>query len=115
MQRDPRTYLWDAREAANAIADFTRGMSSEAFVKNELLVAAVERKFEIIGEALNPLAQSAPELAARIPDQRRIVAFRNILIHGYAVVDRGLVWHVIQENLPILRATLDDILSERRS
>jgi uncharacterized protein with HEPN domain len=44
--------------------------------------AAVERKFEVVGEALGQLARLDPELAARIPDYRRIIAFRNILIHG---------------------------------
>ena len=46
--------------------------------------AAVERKFEIIGEALNQLAKLDGAMAARIPDLPQVVAFRNQLIHGYA-------------------------------
>lgn len=49
--------------------------------------AAVERKFEVIGEALNQLAKLDPSLAARIADLPQIVAFRNQLIHGYATVN----------------------------
>jgi uncharacterized protein with HEPN domain len=63
----------------------------------------VERQFEIIGEALNQLSRVAPEMADRIPELPRIVAFRNLLIHGYAAVDHGLVWRTIEEKLPGLR------------
>ena len=56
-----------------------------------MLRSAVERQFEIVGEALSQLAKAAPELAAQIPDLPRIVAFRNILRHGYAVVDNTIV------------------------
>jgi uncharacterized protein with HEPN domain len=42
------------------------------------------------------------------------VAFRNILIHGYAVIDRARVWRVVQHDLPALRFTLDELLAESR-
>jgi uncharacterized protein with HEPN domain len=77
MQRDPRAFLWDVREAALAIQSFTAGMDAAAFAANEMALSAVERKFEIIGEALNQLAKLDATLAARIPDLPRIVAFRN--------------------------------------
>ena len=48
MERDARSYLWDMREAADAIARFTTGMDSVSYAENEIVRAAVERKFEII-------------------------------------------------------------------
>ncbi|WP_234263316.1 HepT-like ribonuclease domain-containing protein [Hydrogenophaga sp. NFH-34] len=57
MQRDPRVFLWDVREAAQAIQSFTAGLDVKGYVGNELVQAAVERKFEVIGEALNQLAK----------------------------------------------------------
>lgn len=57
MHRDPRAFLWDVREAALAIQSFTAGLDANAYVNNELVQAAVERKFEVIGEALNQLAK----------------------------------------------------------
>jgi len=75
-----------------------------------MLRSAVERQFEIIGEALSQLTKIAPELAAQIPDLPRIVAFRNILIHGYAVVDNEIVWRAAQENLPELAVILHRLL-----
>jgi uncharacterized protein with HEPN domain len=82
MQRDRRAFLWDAREAALAIQAFTAGMDSAKYATNEMVQSAVERKFEIIGEALNQLSKLDSSVAARIPDLPQIVAFRNQLIHG---------------------------------
>ena len=62
---------------------------------SELVQAAVERKFEVIGEALNQLAKLDPSLAAQIADLPQIVAFRNQLIHGYAMVNHCTVWNVV--------------------
>ena len=52
MRRDARAYLWDAREATDAIARFTRDRTKEDFQQDLMLRSAVERQFEIIGEAL---------------------------------------------------------------
>ena len=91
MPRDARKYLWDAQSASRAITDFTEGKTYDDFAQDLLLRSAVERQFEIIGEALSQLAKSHPEIAAKVPDLPRIVAFRNILIHGYAAIDRATV------------------------
>lgn len=111
MQREPLAFLWDAQRAAEAIADFTRDKTYDVFAQDLLLRSAVERQFEIVGEALGQLAKHYPKIAAQVPDLPRIVAFRNILIHGYASIDRELVWRVIQENLPELRAALVTLLA----
>ena len=75
-----------------------------------MLRAAVEREFEIIGEAITQLAKLDEPLAARISDRRRIVAFRNILIHGYADVDPRVVWSVVENDLPVLRLEIDALM-----
>ena len=72
--------------------------------------AAVERQFEIIGEALGQLARLEPETASRIGDHRRIIAFRNILVHGYAGVDDMLVWDMVVTRLGDLRGDVDRLL-----
>lgn len=112
MQRDPRAFLWDVREAARAIQTFTADMDAAAYAANEMAQSAVERKFEIIGEALNHLAKLDPALAARIPDLPQIVAFRNQLIHGYATVNVTTVWNVVQDALPTLRGAVQGLLDE---
>jgi uncharacterized protein with HEPN domain len=112
MQRDPRAFLWDAREAALAIQSFTSGIDGAAYAASELVQAAVERKFEVIGEALNQLAKVEPALAARIADLPQIVAFRNQLIHGYATVNPTTVWTISQNALPGLIKAVQGLLDD---
>ena len=112
MQRDPRAFLWDVRDAALAIQSFTTGMDAAAYAANPMAQAAVERKFEIIGEALNQLSKLDTAVTARIPDLAQIVAFRNQLIHGYATVNVSTVWNISQTALPALRDAVQGLLDE---
>lgn len=112
MQRDPRAFLWDVRESALAIQSFTAGMDATAYADNAMAQAAVERKFEIIGEALNQLAKLDTSIAARIPNLAQIVAFRNQLIHGYATVNVTTVWNIAQNALPSLLEAVQALLDE---
>ena len=65
MQRDPRAFLWDVREAAKAIHSFTAGLDAQAFAGSELVQAAVERKFEVI--ELHPDVLQEPRFRACNP------------------------------------------------
>lgn len=75
-----------------------------------MLRSAVERQFEIIGEALRQLERIAPHLARELPELSQAIAFRNILIHGYTTIDDRTVWRTVQESLPALRARLATLL-----
>ncbi len=72
--------------------------------------SAVERQFEIVGEALNQLSKIDSDLASQIPDLREIIGFRNILIHGYATINLDRVWQAVIEDLPKLRSALERLL-----
>lgn len=112
MPRDPRAFLWDARQAAGLIAEFVAGRTWGEYALDALVRSAVERQFEIVGEALNRFGQSAPDLADRIPDLPRIVAFRNVLIHEYTKIDDRIVWEVATERVPILLTLFDELIEE---
>ena len=84
-------YLWDAHRAAERIARFTAGCDLDDYSSNELVRAGVERQCASFGEACVGPRRADATLAACIPDLPRIVAFRNVLIHGYATVDDRLV------------------------
>ena len=102
MKHDAKVYLHDVQEAGEHIRQFTKGMSLEDYCRNELVKAAVERKFAVIGEALARLREDYPALLERISDREKIIGFRNVLVHGYDVIDDATVWSAIQGNLPTL-------------
>lgn len=110
MPRDPRCYLWDALKAAEAVETFLRGKTYDDFIEDDLVRSAVERQLEIVGEALSQLAKVDPQIAGGISELRRIIAFRNILAHGYAAIDYGALWQVIEEKLPELQRNLRMLL-----
>jgi uncharacterized protein with HEPN domain len=109
MPADATKYLWDAREAAARIARFAQGKSLDDYLADELLRAAIERQFTILGEELGRLRQLDAATAARITDLPRAVALRNLLVHAYADIDDRIVWGVITGQLPRLVAELDAI------
>ncbi len=77
-----------------------------------MLRAAVERKLEIVGEALGQLAKAAPELAERVTDLRQVVGFRNVLVHAYSDVQSTVVWSAVERNVPELLSCLEELLRE---
>ena len=112
MRREPRAFLWDAREGVLAIMEFVADRRYQDYLHDRMLRSAVERQFEIIGEALGQLSKLHPEVAGRIRDARPAVAFRNLLIHGYAAIDHDVVWRAVCEDLPRLREDRDTLLEE---
>lgn len=112
MQLEKLKLLEDIRQAGEAISRYTQGKSKKDYLIDDQLQASVERKFEIIGEALNRLYQLDSEMVEEIEDYRKIIAFRNTLIHGYSSIDNQIVWDIVNTHLPRLRHTIQDLLSE---
>ncbi|ROO27054.1 hypothetical protein SAOR_09595 [Salinisphaera orenii MK-B5] len=112
MSRDVAMYLYDMQRAAKAIREFCRDKTYPQYSRDLLLRSAVERQFEIIGEALNKLGRLDPAAQARVRDYRNIISFRNILIHGYAELDDGLVWSAVIDRLPQLETDVNALIAE---
>ena len=112
MAPDAAKFIWDAISAAEHVARFASGKSFDDFLGDDLLRSAIERKFEILGEALSQLRKCAPEVADRIADLPRAVALRNILIHGCADVDSVVVWGVVEKHLGPLLQSLKTLLPD---
>ena len=112
MPRSLRAYLWDIERAAGNILAFTHGKELNDYQNDAMLRAAVERNFEVIGEALAQAVRFFPEIAGRITNEQEIVAFRNRLIHGYATVRHALVWDIVQTGVPLLREQALELLRE---
>jgi uncharacterized protein with HEPN domain len=111
MNNETRKNLVDVLQAAEEIQDFVQGMDFRAYRKNPVTQRAVERDFEIIGEALNRIKYTDNELLAKISEHQRIIGFRNILIHGYDIVDEAIVWQAVTKHLPILIGEVKEILN----
>jgi uncharacterized protein with HEPN domain/predicted nucleotidyltransferase len=103
-------FLWDAQRAAERITSFAAGRTYDHYLDDDMLRAAVERQFEIIGEAFVGLRRVDPSLAAQLPDLPKVIAFRNVLIHGYATIDHQVVWDAIREDVPPLLTALNQML-----
>jgi uncharacterized protein with HEPN domain len=91
--------------------EFTKGKNFADYTSDAMLRSAVERQMEIVGEALAQLAKIDPSTAAKIGEHQRIIAFRNILIHGYADIDHRIVWNVLELKLPAVRREAEALLS----
>ena len=99
---EPKCLKWldDVWQAAELIQQVTHGITEADYLRDRFLRCGVERNFEIIGEALNRIRKADPALATQIPDTHKIVAFRNLVIHGYDMIRDSDVWRIIQSNLP---------------
>jgi len=111
MGDEIRKYLFDISESINSIHDYLgKNRDFNAYLNNKVLRRAVEREFEIIGEAINNIIRIDKNI--EIENARRIVDFRNRIIHGYDSVDNVIVWGIISRDLPELKTEVDKLLKE---
>jgi uncharacterized protein with HEPN domain len=106
MQPEVQATLYDIRCAIDFIKQHARGKSKEDYLGDNLLSAAIERKFITIGEAMTRLRDRHPEVFARISDANEIVKFRNFLVHAYDYVRDERVWIIVEKHLPTLDADI---------
>ncbi len=100
---------YDALNAARAIQDFSRGKTFENYSADDMLTSAIERKFEIIGEALNRIKKKNPEDLDYIGHWPNIISFRNLLAHAYDHVDASVVWGIVTKQIPAFVNELEKI------
>lgn len=106
--------LHDILRAGNAIKEFVLGMTFKEYKSDELLRSAVERKFEIMGEAICRIRRDDPEVLLKIRNNREIISFRNILVHGYDTIDDRIVWDVIEKDIDNLIEDVGKLLPEKK-
>ncbi len=113
MEDELLKHLYDVREAAATILRFVQGKTFDDYEQDELLRSGVERKFEIIGEALNRIRKDDPTILDKIRQHRSIVSFRNILVHGYDSIDNRIVWGIVEDGLGNLLEDVEQLLEEK--
>lgn len=102
MRLEAAKLLEDIRVAASDALEMSAGRTYEQYLVDKQLRYAIERCFEIAGEALSKLNKIEPTLAQRITDWRAIIGFRNVLIHGYSAVHHDKTWDIVMSELPRL-------------
>lgn len=108
-KRNDSLLLQDMLEAAEKIKRYTSGLDFDSFIKNDLVIDAVSRNFEIIGESANRLNEEFKSTHPQI-NWLGLTGFRNRIIHEYFGIDYEIMWTVIEENIQELINELSDLI-----
>jgi uncharacterized protein with HEPN domain len=103
--------LWDMDDAAGKIQRYASGRTFADYAKDDYFRSAVERQFATVGEAMTRLHKADLAIAQRITDYRKIMSFRNVIVHGYDAIDDATTWGVIENKLPLLRQELANLMA----
>jgi uncharacterized protein with HEPN domain len=103
MQPDQRdaAYLWDMLDAARTVEQLICGLDFAQYSNDRRTQLAVERSFEIIGEAAGRVSALFRNAHSEIP-WRQIIGQRNVLIHEYGEIKQERIWKAVRENVPQL-------------
>ncbi|XCN73044.1 MAG: HepT-like ribonuclease domain-containing protein [Candidatus Electrothrix aestuarii] len=109
MNNETKKYLYDIKVSIDSIESYlgeTRDFN--VYQSNKMLRRAVEREFEIIGEAMGRIEKICPDIS--ISSKRQIISMRNRVIHGYDKIDNEIIWGTIVRYLPILKEEVNELL-----
>lgn len=111
-ERDLAGLVWDALEFARNAQVAVGDTPLETYLEGGPITWATERQMELIGEVLSRLRKADAALAERIPNAHKIIGMRNILIHGYLIVNPRVVYRAATEEVPRLIPVLEALLAE---
>jgi uncharacterized protein with HEPN domain len=102
MTEQSKKYLSDIIRAIELIEQFSASTDSfQEYLLDLKTQSAIERQLSILGEAVNKFDKLQPELT--LENARKIVGFRNRLIHSYDAVDPSMIWAIVKNHLPLLK------------
>jgi uncharacterized protein with HEPN domain len=108
-KRDYKLFITDIRDCANRILDYIKDKSFDEFIENQMLIDAVVRNLEIIGEATKNLPDNIRQKYPKV-EWRKIAGLRDIVIHGYFGIDYEILWDIIQNKIPDLFVKIQEVL-----
>lgn len=105
MDNRDEMYIKDILAMIAEIENTVKGLTYGDFVENRTAYRAVERNFEIIGEAVKRLSAEFTKMYPEVPWQE-VAGFRDVLIHEYSMVNVATVWDTLQQDIPKLKILL---------
>jgi uncharacterized protein with HEPN domain len=109
MDNEIKKYLFDIQESIDSIQKYLGDKRDfKVYVADKMLRRAVEREFEIIGEAMIRIEKL--DSTIEISGKRQIISMRNRVIHGYDKIDNEIIWGTIVRHLPTLKMEVDSLL-----
>lgn len=108
-KKNERFFLYDIKIALEKILRYTEDMTFKTFISDDKTKDAVERNFEIIGEAVKNLPEEFRNKYPQIPF-KQVAGMRDKLIHDYFGIDYEIVWKTIKDKLPEFREAIENIL-----
>ena len=109
MDNEIKKFLFDIQESIESIEKYLgEKRDFNVYMANKMLRRAVEREFEIIGEAMSRIEKLDPSLD--ISGKKQIISMRNRVIHGYDKIDNEIIWGTIVRHLPTLNAEIGNLL-----
>jgi uncharacterized protein with HEPN domain len=111
MDNEIKKQLYDIQESIDSIQEFLGDRRDfSVYMADKMLRRAVEREFEIIGEAMSSIHKL--DSTIEISSKRHIISIRNRVIHGYDKIDNEIIWGTIVRHLPTLKLEIDRLLNE---
>ena len=108
--KDDEVYLRHILDAIEKIETYLHSQTHESLSQNDMMIDAVVRELEIIGEATNHLSDQFRAAHPEIP-WRDAIDMRNFLIREYFGVRTHIVWDTCQNDLPLMKELIDRLLS----
>ena len=108
-KREARLYLEDIVSSISKIQDYIKDLSFQDFINDQMLLDAVVRNLEIIGEAARNIP---PDISSKHTDVEwgKMVSMRNKVMHEYFGVDEEILWKTISDDLPSLKSKIEKLL-----
>ena len=107
-------FIEDTLDAINKIESYIKGLNFESFSQNNIVIDAVIRNLEIIGEAIKNVPDEIKNRYQSIP-WKRMVGLRNIITHAYFGIDLENIWKIITQNIPEVKPEIIKILDELKN